>query len=441
MPLRSHRSTFVALAVVGAGLVAVTASPASAGTKTTSCRRTCPSSTTDTVAPTISIGAPAAGATVSGSVTVSGSASDATSGVASVDLSVDGGSWQPVSGTTSWSWSWGTTTLVDGSHTLTARSTDGAGNTATTSRTVTVSNPTTPPADTTAPSVGITSPSSGATVAGTVSVTGTAGDNAAVASVAVSVDGGAYATTSGTTSWSWSWASTAVADGNHTLTVRATDTSGLTSSVSRTVSVANTASAPSPAPATQGSWKSPEGVQINVNSAGPWTISGIYSMLTANALDLDKIGPTLTVNVQDSQASYTTTSAGTINGRYTSYVATIWLQGTSSSFANTPDNVLAHEYGHAWSQYGYYIVHNGSWGSYLPSRWTTSDGSLSLATDSRTGSSYSWSINEIVADDYRMLFGTSAAVSERPTHLNTSIPDPRNVTGLRDYLAGAFRTA
>ena len=190
----------------------------------------------------------------------------------------------------------------------------------------------------------------------------------------------------------------------------------------------------------QGSWVSPEGVTINVDSAGPWTIAQIYSMLTANALDLTKVGPTLTVSVQDQYSSQTQTSAAYYGGTYSNVRSTMWLLGMNSNFATQPDDVLAHEYGHAWSNYWYYVGHQGSWSSYLNARWTTSDGSLTLATDSRTGTSYSWSVREIFADDYRLLFGTSQAISERPTHLNPDIPDPRNVPGLRDFLLNNWRT-
>lgn len=173
---------------------------------------------------------------------------------------------------------------------------------------------------------------------------------------------------------------------------------------------------------------------INVDSAGPWTIAKIYSLLTANALDLNVVGPTLTINVQDQTTTQTQTSAIHYAGRYSGVTSTMYLQGVGSSFANYPDAGVAHEYGHAWSNYWYFTTHNATWGSYLTARWTTSDGSLTLATDSRTESTYSWTVREILADDYRLLFGTAAAISERPGHLNNQIPDPRNVPGLATAL-------
>jgi hypothetical protein len=351
---------------------------------------------------------------------------------------VDGGTWRRVSGTDSWSWTWSTAATDNGTRTLTVRATDAAGNVGTSSRSVTVSNPT---PDTTAPTVAFSSPAVGATVSGTTTVTGSAGDDRGLAKVEVRVGSGSYVSVSGTTSWSWSWSTAGLTNGTHTLTARATDTSGNVSTTSRSFTVSNTTSSPTTAPDTQGSWTSPEGVRINVNSAGPWTIRNIYTMLQENALDLDRVGPSLTINVQDQYSSYAVTSATQSGGSYTGYRATIWLQGVGSTFASGPDDILAHEYGHVWSYYLFYLVHNGSWGQYPSARWTTTDGSSRLSDDPRTGSSYAWTIAEIIADDYRLLLGSDSAVQQRPWHLNTTIPHPRDVRGLEAHLLGAFRGA
>ncbi|HWH05128.1 MAG TPA: S8 family serine peptidase, partial [Gaiellaceae bacterium] len=95
----------------------------------------------DTTAPTVSITSPSSGATVSGTVTVSASASDNV-GVSRVELWVDGALHS--SDTTSpYSFSWNTTTVANGSHSLQARAYDAAGNVGTSSTvTVTVSNST-----------------------------------------------------------------------------------------------------------------------------------------------------------------------------------------------------------------------------------------------------------------------------------------------------------
>ena len=86
--------------------------------------------TTDHTAPTATVTAPAAGATVKNGemVTVSGTAADTGGGVvAAVEVSTDGGkTWHPASGTTSWNYAWN----VDGSKTATiqARAIDDSAN-------------------------------------------------------------------------------------------------------------------------------------------------------------------------------------------------------------------------------------------------------------------------------------------------------------------------
>jgi hypothetical protein len=211
-----------------------------AGGKGSGCPRRQPCSPApDTTGPVVSISAPASGAAVSGTVTVSGTAADNTA-VAKVEVAVDGGVFQPVSGTGNWSHPLDTTTYAGGGHTITARATDTSGNMATTSVTVTVSNVV---ADTTVPTLSITAPVAEGVVSGTVTVAGTAADDMAVARVEVAVDGGAFRAASGTDSWSSSFDTTAHADGAHTITARATDTSGNTATTSISVTVDNSTGA------------------------------------------------------------------------------------------------------------------------------------------------------------------------------------------------------
>ena len=99
----------------------------------------------DTTNPTVSISAPAQGATVSGTTTVSASASDNV-GVVGVQFKLDGNNLGAEVGSPPYSVSWNTTTATAGSHTLTAVARDAAGNSATsTPVTVTVDNSTPPP--------------------------------------------------------------------------------------------------------------------------------------------------------------------------------------------------------------------------------------------------------------------------------------------------------
>jgi chitodextrinase len=106
---------------------------------------------TDTTPPTVSLAAPASGATVSGTTIVTATATD-NIGVTSVQFELDGKALgsaltAPNSGS-SYSYAWDTTGVSSGVHTLTAIASDAAGNTTTaTSITVTAKN-----ADTTPPS-------------------------------------------------------------------------------------------------------------------------------------------------------------------------------------------------------------------------------------------------------------------------------------------------
>jgi len=93
----------------------------------------------DTTLPTTSITAPAAGATVSGTVAVNASASDNV-GVTKVEFYLDG-ALKSTDTTSPYSWSWDTTTATNASHTLTSKAYDAALNVGTsTSISVTVSN-------------------------------------------------------------------------------------------------------------------------------------------------------------------------------------------------------------------------------------------------------------------------------------------------------------
>ena len=425
------------------------AAAAKGGTTSGACRpkSACQSTSGDTTAPTVSITSPNPGATVSGSVSVSGTSSDNTA-VSTVELSVDGGAFHPVTGTTSWNHLVDSAPLADGSHTFTARATDTSGNRSSTSVTVTVDNVVEAPADTQAPNVAIGDPNAGATVSGSVNVSGSASDNAGVAQVEIRVDGGNWVSASGTSNWSRSLDTAAYSDGSHTITARATDAAGNASTTSRSVTFDNApeptpspTSSPSTAPNTQGTWTSPEGVRFEVNSAGPWTIAEIYKMVKDNATgpgDFATIAPKLTVRVVDGVSTMAYTSASTSNGVYTNFTARIDLAGVNSNFANRPDASVAHEYGHVWSMYHLHITKQKDWSSYLNARWSTADGSTTLATDSRLDSSYSWSRGEIFGDDYRLLFGTNAAITQRPAHMTTGLVDPRQVPHLRSFLVNEW---
>ena len=174
----------------------------------------------DTTPPTVNFTSPAAGAAVSGTVSVQVTAGDNV-GVASVNLSMDG---VLIGGDSSapYTFSWNTTTVANGTHTLTATALDAAGNTANAALSVNVTN--TPP-DTTPPIVVITSPSAGATVSGNISVLVAASDNVRVVKVDLYVDG---ALTDSATSapFTTRWNARRASGGAHTLQCKAYDAAG-----------------------------------------------------------------------------------------------------------------------------------------------------------------------------------------------------------------------
>ena len=98
--------------------------------------------------------------------------------------------------------------------------------------------------DTTSPTVSITAPAASATLAGTVSVTANASDNVAVASVQFLLDGANLGATDTTAPYTVSWDTTTIVNGAHTLSARATDTSGnIGNAAGVTVNVTNSATA------------------------------------------------------------------------------------------------------------------------------------------------------------------------------------------------------
>ena len=129
-------------------------------TATTSAAVTVTVNNVDGTAPTVSMTAPAGGATVVGSVTVTASAADNVA-VVGVQFKLDGVNLGAEDTTAPYSVSWDTLAGANGSHTLSAVARDAAGNTTTAANvTVTVNN------DLTAPAVSVSAPADGATVSG-----------------------------------------------------------------------------------------------------------------------------------------------------------------------------------------------------------------------------------------------------------------------------------
>ena len=178
----------------------------------------------DTTPPAVSITSPASGTIVAGTISVTASASDNVR-VVGVQFLLDGLNAGAEVTAAPYSVSWNTTTASNGSHSLTAVARDAAGNRATSAPVaVTVSNGA--PPDTTPPTVSITSPTSGASVSGTLTMTAAASDNVGVAGVQFLLDGvnvGAEVTAA---PYSAPWDTTTASRGSHTLTAVARDGAG-----------------------------------------------------------------------------------------------------------------------------------------------------------------------------------------------------------------------
>jgi hypothetical protein len=143
-------------------------------------------------------------------VSVSASGSDALSGLASAQVSVNGGAWQA------------STSLTNGVHTVNFRTVDNAGNSSTISRTIKV--------DATPPTVSPIVPSpdglNGWFVTAPVNVSVNGSDSGSgLANAQVSVNGGAWQPNA------------SLSSGVHTINFRSTDNAGNTTTVTRTVKV------------------------------------------------------------------------------------------------------------------------------------------------------------------------------------------------------------
>jgi chitodextrinase len=157
-----------------------------------------PPPATNTTPPTVSMTAPAANATVSGTTTITASAAAATgASIASVQFELDGKALGSADTASPYTYSWDTTGVSNGSHTLTAVATDNDGNTTTaTNVTITVSNSTITgnPGTTTPPP----SPTAGCTttVSNVTDLTNAVNDAASGSTICVT--GGSY----GAMTWS-----------------------------------------------------------------------------------------------------------------------------------------------------------------------------------------------------------------------------------------------
>jgi hypothetical protein len=184
----------------------------------------------------VTITSPASGATVGGTVTAAATVTIVGGLVVrGVQFKVDGANLGAEDTTAPYSIPWDTRTASNGSHTLVAIGRDLLGVTYSSNPvTVTVFNDTTPPA------VAVTSPASGAAIAGTTTISATATDNVGVVGVQFKVDGANVGAEDTTAPFSVPWNTTSAASGAHTVSAVARDAAGnVTASAGVAVTVDN----------------------------------------------------------------------------------------------------------------------------------------------------------------------------------------------------------
>jgi hypothetical protein len=180
----------------------------------------------DQISPVASLTAPLNGTTLAGTVTLSATATDNV-GVKSVSFYADT-NLIGTDPTAPFSLAWNTSSVTNGSHTLTAKAADAAGNIgASNVVNISVNNPPPPPPDTTAPIVTVKSPVNGENISKSANVTisATATDNIKVTKMEVYIDG-ALMSVSTTSSISYKWDTRKLAKGPYNILVKGYDQAG-----------------------------------------------------------------------------------------------------------------------------------------------------------------------------------------------------------------------
>jgi hypothetical protein len=177
----------------------------------------------DSSPPTISIVSPAAGATVSGTISIGGKAADNQS-VSSIMLLVDGLSAGAAEGAGTFSIPWNTLSVANGQRTLTVEACDGSFNCRQASVVVNVNNAP-GSADVQPPTVQITNPQDGSAVRKNVNITVDAKDNAGLSQVVIYIDGvQRYSGTSAPLKYTWNTSKASA--GEHVIEAKAWDFAG-----------------------------------------------------------------------------------------------------------------------------------------------------------------------------------------------------------------------
>ena len=268
---------------------------------------------------------------------LSGTVSDA-GGVSSVQI-YDGATLLGPATVSSGNWSYTTAALPDGSHSFTAKATDTAGNTTTTSAvtaTVNTGQDTTPPTETISTTINTdtgattTITSGGVTKDNTLGLSGTVSDAGGVSSVQI-YDGATLLGPATVSSGNWSYTTAALPGGSHSFTAKATDTAGNTTTTSAVTATVDTT------PPT-------ETISTTIN-----TDTGATSTITSGGVTKDNtLGLSGTVSDAGGVSSVQVYDGATLLGPATvssgnwSYTTAALLDGSHSFTAKATDNCGQH---------------------------------------------------------------------------------------------------
>ena len=377
--------------------------------------------TADTTAPNVAISAPAAAARVAGTISVTATATDNVA-VQNVQFRVDGANVGAADTSSPYALSLNTTTLTNGTHTLSAVARDAAGNTRTSANvTVTVDNA--------LPTVSLTAPAAGALVAGTISLTATATDNAGVQDVQFRVDGANVGAADTSSPYSLSLNTTTLTNGTHTLSAVARDTAGNTrasSNVSITVDnqlPAVSISAPANGARISGTTTVTaaasdnvavqsvdfrvDGTTVATDSSAPYTLSGETSWLADGSHTLSAVARDTAGNTRTSANVTVTVDNNAPNVSITAPANGAVVSGTTNVTASASDTV------------GVQNVQFRVDGANVGTADTSSPYSLSLNTTTLTDGDH---VLSAVASDAT---GNTQDVLERQHHGGQQGPDRR----------------
>lgn len=265
--------------------------------------------TVDTAQPSVSVTNPTAGLSISrgSTVPINVNATDA-SPITKVEILVDGVIKTTLTTAPPYTYSWNTTGLSLGAHTIQARATDSVGLTGQSS-TVSINL-----VDNTAPSVSLIDPKTGATVQGTITVSANASDgtNGTGISKVEFYEGTNLIGTDATSPYSISWNTASVGDGTKSITARAYDGASpvnVQTSTAANITVANNDTIP-PLPLlglkVDATTASSVSLSWNASTDDRGTIAG-YRITRTGATAVTVPGLTYTATGLDSSTSYTFT--------------------------------------------------------------------------------------------------------------------------------------